>query len=88
MTDEGNVAPSHVAARDAERLEQPGSVDFIDRDFVHWRVTERDASADPGSHARWCLIFSCTEAARRVWEYPANWRTLSSVELATLSWGH
>ena len=88
MTDERDAAIAHLAARAAERIERPGSVDFVDLNFVHWRVTERDATADPGSHARWCLVFSCAEAARRVWDYPANWRTLSNSELALLSWAH
>ena len=87
MTDERDAALANLAARDAERTEPAGHLDFIDRDFVLWRVVERDASADPGSHGRWCLIFSSADAARRVWEYPANWRTLTSTELAALSWG-
>ena len=88
MTVERNNAPAHLAAREAERLERPGSVDFLDSNFVHWQVIERDASADPGSHSRWCLVFSCADAARRVWEYPSTWRTLSGTELTALSWGH
>lgn len=88
MTEEHDAALAALALRSATRVERGDPVDFVDRDFVHWRVTERDASADPGSHSRWCLIFTCPEAARRVWNYPPNWRTLTNTELVALSWSH
>ncbi len=85
MTDDRDAAL--VATSAAKRPDRSGPVDFVDREFVHWHVSERDARADPGSHARSCLIFSCLEAARRVWDYPLDWRTLSDADLAALSWG-
>ena len=87
MTDERDAVVPSVASRAINRVEQAGFHDFVDADYVHWRVTERDAGEEPGHHARWCLIFACPDAARRVWEYPVNWRTLSPTELVALSWG-
>jgi hypothetical protein len=32
------------------------------------------------------LVFESTDSARRVREYPENWRELSAAELEALSW--
>ena len=64
----------------------PPFVDFLDSALVRWRVTERDAREDPGARAERCLVFSCDEATRRVWDYPATWRELSPEALSALSW--
>jgi len=63
-----------------------GSVNYLDRHQVGWRVTERDARRDPGSRADRCLIFASEDAVRRVWTYPPTWRTMSDRELEALSW--
>jgi hypothetical protein len=68
------------------RGDSADGVEFIDRSNVHWRVTERDAAGDPGAHDSWCLIFSCAQAVRRVWNYPHDWRELSAAALIALSW--
>jgi hypothetical protein len=72
--------------RSTERSVRPGSVDYFDEHFVEWRVTERDARRDPGTHGDWCLVFASESAIRRVWIYPTFWRTLSAAELEILSW--
>ena len=74
--------PDHNASGAAR-----ATVEFVDERGVQWRVWERDARGDPGAPHDACLIFACMEAVRRVWDYPANWRTLSPAELARLSWG-
>lgn len=48
-------------------------------EFQLWSVYEDD------SHGR-ALIFECEGIARRVRQYPANWRELSAEELYALSW--
>ena len=48
---------------------------------VTWSVYE-DQSTTLGSS----LIFESDKIARRVRDYPANWRELSDAELAALSW--
>jgi hypothetical protein len=63
-----------------------GVVEFVDGDHVRWHVCERDARRDPGALRKWCLVFSCDDAMRRVWDYAPGWRTLSAVELIALSW--
>jgi hypothetical protein len=46
-----------------------------------WSVWEdRRRPPDPS------LVFENTKVARRVHEYPANWRELSDEQLYTLSW--
>lgn len=48
---------------------------------VTWSVYE-DQSASVGPS----LIFECDKIARRVRDYPENWRDLSDAELVALSW--
>ncbi len=67
------------------RVERP--VEFVDDRGMTWRVVERDARGDPGALRECCLIFSCADAVRRVWDYPRGWRDLPAKELAALSWG-
>jgi hypothetical protein len=85
MTEDHDAA---LATRGAQRLERADPVHFVDQEYVPWSVTERDARGDPGTHARRCLIFTCPGVARRVWDYPPDWRTLSDSLLVALSWGH
>ena len=58
---------------------------FTDGDDVEWCVTERDARGDPGARGAYCLIFTCADVWRRVWDYPPDWRSLSVDALAALS---
>jgi hypothetical protein len=72
-----------------ERRIDPAPVTFLqnlDGVWLHWSVVEIDARDVPGARAPYCLVFSRTECIRRVWDYPANWRTLDDLELAALSW--
>ncbi len=76
-------------SRPFEPMRQPGvtdSLEFLDDGGVRWRVTERDARDDPGARGDRCLIFTCAEAVRRVWGYPADWRNLPREALIALSW--
>ena len=61
-------------------------LEFLDITGVCWRVTERDARSDPGALRAQCLVFSCAETVRRVWDYPPEWRDLNSEALIALSW--
>jgi hypothetical protein len=54
--------------------------------FLHWSVTEVDARAVPGARRPRCLVFTRADCIRRVWDYPADWRTLDHEALAALSW--
>jgi hypothetical protein len=70
----------------APRADAVDGVEFLDAANVHWRVTERDATGDPGARGERCLIFTSDEAVRRVWDYPPGWRDLAADALAALSW--
>ncbi|NUS98771.1 MAG: hypothetical protein HOQ11_15320 [Gemmatimonadaceae bacterium] len=63
-----------------------GFLDFVDPTYVQWRESERDARHDPGAKADVSRIGSCTGTGRRVWDYPADWRTLHASDLLALSW--
>jgi hypothetical protein len=62
------------------------SLHFVDADGTSWRITERDCRGVPGAHAARCLVFMSESVFRRIWEFPADWRSLSGDELALLSW--
>jgi hypothetical protein len=62
------------------------AVEFMDADGESWRVTERDCRDVPGARGARCLIFMSESVFRRVWVYPADWRTLSAAALEELSW--
>jgi hypothetical protein len=88
------LAASRAAADAARLAEETGEADaasqdrlsrcFTDDEAVVWTVTEiaGNSLALPG---RRCLIFASGAAARRVWSYPADWRTLDAEELVLLS---
>lgn len=63
-----------------------GGVSFVDNEDVLWTVTEHDALDVPGKRGARCLIFVSSDAARRVWQYPAGWRDLLTPSLIALSW--
>jgi hypothetical protein len=54
--------------------------------WFEWVVFEADAAAVPGAHGARCLVFAREDCIRRVWDYPADWRTLDAEALAALSW--
>ena len=74
----GHVFPAHreLAAEDFPLL-------FLDRDGIEWTVREL---ATPQAWARGprCLVVSSRECVRRVWSYPADWRSLDPDTLLRL----
>jgi hypothetical protein len=54
--------------------------------YLHWSVTEVDAHTVPGALGARCLLFARPDCIRRVWHYPADWRTLDDAALTALSW--
>ena len=52
----------------------------------HWSVVEVDARGVPGARGARCLVFTRQDCVRRVWDYPADWRTLDDAALAALTW--
>jgi hypothetical protein len=58
------------------------------KDFVWngnpWRVREVDCKETPGARANHCLVFENDESARRVWDYPTEWRNLSGESLGPM----
>jgi hypothetical protein len=75
-------------AHGEDRRDATGIVYFqpVDDRLLEWRVVEVDARSVPGSRGERCLLFSNANCIRRVWRYPANWRTLDDSGLAALSW--
>jgi hypothetical protein len=64
-------------------------VTFVQRlegTWLCWSVVEVDAGAVPGARRPRCLVFTREDCLRRVWDYPADWRTLDDAGLAALSW--
>lgn len=59
---------------------------FDDSEGVTWEVVEVSGEDAPGAQGDRCLLFLSAEAARRVWQFPADWRSLSARELEALSW--
>jgi len=55
-------------------------------DCCEWRVREVDTSAHPWARGPRCLVFESDAFARRVWRYPAHWRSLPDAALEKLSW--
>jgi hypothetical protein len=62
------------------------AVEFEDDDGTHWRVTEHDGRAVPGSRGSRYLMFAGPEAIRRVWDFPPGWRDFLPPSLVELSW--
>lgn len=76
-----------MSASGSQPLRSVGAgVTFLDETGMLWTVTERHAENLPGSRGPRCLIFASTEAVRRVWAYPPDWRDLLTPSLIALSW--
>jgi hypothetical protein len=56
---------------------------FVDRDGVEWTARELE-TPQPWARAPQCLILSSRECVRRVWSYPAEWRSLDPDALLRL----
>ena len=61
-------------------------IQHVDGAYLRWSVVEVDAGGVPGARGARCLTFTRDGCVRRVWDYPANWRTLDDTALAALSW--
>ena len=86
------IAPSPAVAAtgtEPDWLSDPTPVTFVqsaDGAWLHWSVVEVDARAVPGAQGVRCLVFTRQDCIRRVWDYPAGWRTLDDAGLAALTW--
>jgi hypothetical protein len=81
------AAPARCGAG-LERPPDPTPVPFVQRlddAEVRWSVVEVDATAVPGAPGARCLLFTRQDCIRRVWSYPADWRTLDDAGLVALS---
>lgn len=78
---QSTVGHSSFDRRGSSRVDD---VHFRTSDGTPWSVGERSDGEGPAK--RMSLVFESNDSARRVREYPANWRELSSVELEALSW--
>lgn len=75
---DGHVFPAHGGAAD----EQFPHV-VVDRSGVEWTVREV-TTPQSWARARRCLVLNSRECVRRVWQYPAHWRTLDADTLLRL----
>ena len=67
-----------------DEVPHPGSRRFRDENGVWWRVYEQGAvAADQGKP---CLIFESDTVARRVHNFPDDWRSVDDAALERLSW--
>jgi hypothetical protein len=53
---------------------------------IRWQVDEVASADHPGAKQPRCLVFTSDTTMRRVYDYPADWRTLSESELFAVSW--
>jgi hypothetical protein len=86
MTHDTPQQPSTVGQSSFDRrgTSRVDDLHFRSSDGTRWSVGERGEGE--GSAKRMSLVFASNDSARRVREYPANWRDLSPVELESLSW--
>ena len=61
---------------------------FVDHLARAWSVREVRAPDARFSIRPTCLVFETERLARRVWNFPVNWRELDEAELEQLSLGH
>jgi hypothetical protein len=82
-----NERPSAHASGAPPKAPQVGpSRRFIAADDSVWTAQEIELGSVAWAHAPRCLVFQSAVAIRRVWHYPAEWRSLSDAALETLSW--
>jgi hypothetical protein len=77
---ESESAPSSIR-------EVPDVVHFTAADGIAWRAAEHEAVHVPGAYGARCLIFVADGVARRVWDFPDDWRLLSPRALEALMAG-
>ena len=75
----GHVFPAHGGGA----TDEDDSHVVVDRDGVEWTVRE---VATPQSWARasHCLVLSSRDCVRRIWSFPAYWRSLDADALLRL----
>ena len=64
------------------------ALDYVDGEGTNWSVTEHDMREMVGARGLRCLVFASRYTFRRVWHFPAEWRSLPPDALAELSWAH
>jgi hypothetical protein len=74
----GHVFPAH---RDLADEQFPRM--FVDGDGIEWTVREL-ATPQAWARAPRCLVLSSRDCVRRVWSYPAEWRSLDPDALLRL----
>ena len=62
------------------------ALEIVGVDSERWTVGEHDCRNVPGARGARCLVFMSESVFRRVWDFPADWRTLSAVVLLEISW--
>jgi hypothetical protein len=88
METEGRLSDASARRLDPFFWQPPFDArEFVDAEGRLWRVHEVPADRVPGARGSHCLIFSTTDTLRRIWSYPADWRTLPDSALAVLSGG-
>jgi len=68
---------------DRELADEDFPLMFVDRNGVEWTVREL-ATPQAWARAPRCLVISSRECVRRVWSYPAQWRSLDADALLRL----
>ena len=58
---------------------------IVDELGMHWAVREVDGRRVPGARGTTCLVFDSGICVRRVWDMPADWRSLTDAELVAVS---
>jgi hypothetical protein len=72
------------AATAAGEKNAPGVRTIVDASSREWRVQEEDASMVPGARGPRSLVFENHAVVRRLWRYPADWRSLPDDTLLLL----
>lgn len=75
---DGHVFPANGGAADEQ---YPHIV--IDRAGVEWSVREV-LTPQSWARAKRCLVLNSRECVRRIWTYPAHWRSMSADALLKL----
>jgi hypothetical protein len=56
-----------------------------DGDGVEWTVRELDATSMTRARHPTCLIFENHQVVRKLWHFPADWRTYGDAALLAMS---
>jgi hypothetical protein len=74
----GHIFPAHGGAAD-----EPYPHVVVDRAGIEWTVREVE-TPQPWARAGRCLVLNSRECVRRLWTYPADWRSLDADVLLDL----